>query len=184
MKGRMRSQAGLTLADVVISLLVVGLLTSVVTGVLMGARNGWIVGSARLEGNAQLRRAVDWMSRELAQSAPAQVSAPPADGVWAGGITFRIPEDLDGDGTVLDGQGTIAEWSETITYGLGSGNTCVRTLGGGGSSVLAHHATALQFRRTAAAPDVVEIRVTTATALTGGASAPETVEIRVRLRNP
>ncbi len=123
------------------------------------------------------------MSRELASTQTGQLSVP-ADGNWYANLTFRVPQDQNGDGTVLDSQGVL-EWSSPITYSLGGldGRQAQRTQAGV-VRILANGVTALGFRRQAATPSVLEINLTV---LKGGSTTSFTQQAslgtRVRLRN-
>ncbi len=98
------------------------------------------------------------MSRELAETRASQMDLATGSN-WIGSLTFQIPEDLDGDGTVLDSGGSL-EWSDPIVYAMGglNGQQLIRTQDGA-TRVLANGVNALQFRRQIATPNVVEIQI-------------------------
>lgn len=138
---------------------------------------------AHMDVSYELRRGVDAMSQELASSRDDQLDVP-ADGNWYNSLTFRLPVDLNGDGTVLDTAGAL-EWSANpITYSLGgiSGDQIVRT-NGTQLRVLTNGVQALQFRRMSATPDQVEILVTVQRGFLNGFQNQGTLTTRIRLRN-
>jgi hypothetical protein len=104
-----------------------------------------------------------------------------------------VPQDRDGDGSVLDANGVISEWSNTITYQFqpaGPANNCTRiaandlgVLPPTTVSTLANHVTSVQFRRQAATVDVVEIQMTASTTSERGQVFSRTMGTRVKMRN-
>ena len=180
-----------------IELLVVTAIFSVIAaGIVLtiaSAQRSWTVGSGETVLTSELRRALDQMSRELLESQAAQIQRPAANGAWDTAIVFRVPLDLNGDGSVLDANGSIAEWSNTITYEFQPGgrtNACTRTqvndpglLPRTFVSTLANHITNAQFRRQAATADVVEIQMTASTINEMGQVFSRSMGTRVKLRN-
>ena len=185
---------GFSIVELLVAMAIFSLIAAAVMSTLLTAQHSWSTGSGQAMVTSQLRRALDRMSRELVESGSSQLQQIPADGLWYQRMSFRVPEDrsVPPDGSVLDVNGQIAEWSDWITYrsGLAQGRTpsLLREVGpvGGApvsSEVLANYISSLLFRRQNATPDVVEISLT-AFAITGaGQYMPRTMSTRVKLRN-
>lgn len=175
---------GFTLPEMMVSVVIVAVIGG---GLVMAFKAGQISSQsaqAHMGVSYELRRGVDAMSQELTSSRDDQLLGVPADGNWYNTLTFRLPVDLNGDGTVLDAAGAL-EWSANpITYSLGgiSGDQIVRTHGTQ-LRVLTNGVQALQFRRMSATPDQVEIGVTVQRRFLNGFQNQGTLTTRVRLRN-
>lgn len=185
----MRGAAGFSLMEVLIASAILAGFCLVLASVLrMGQRN-LQTSQNSMTVSFELRRGITSMSREMAQTQTGWLEVPaggplPADGSWYPGIRFRIPEDLDGNGTVLNAAGLV-EWSNPVSYTLGGldGRQVQRTQGAQ-VQVLAHGVTALQFRRQAATPSVVEMNLAVQRGdSTGGYLQQASLSTRIRLRN-
>jgi len=154
--------------------------------VLRTEARGWQTRENQMTTSSELRRGIQSMARELAQTSSSQVTSPPADGNSYTSISFSVPEDRDGNGTVLNAITGALEWSlNPITYnlvGVNGGSQQLQRTQGGVVSPLAYGVTALSFRRQAATPSVLEMNVTVQRGAADGAQ-PVTLSTRVRLRN-
>lgn len=177
-------------------LVVVALFSIIAAGIVMtisSAQHSWTIGSGQTVLTLELRRALDQISRELVESQPAQVQRPAANGLWDNAIIFRVPQDRNADGSVLDANGQISEWSNDIRYDFqpaGRSNVCTRTqVNDPGlqprtfQTTVANHITQVQFRRQAAAADIVEVQITASTITELGQVFSRTMGTRVKLRN-
>ena len=181
---------GFTLIEVLMAVGILGIVSLVVVAFLGSTRSTWAEGSGQVVLSSQLRQAMDRISRELVQCPVGQIDQPDADGQWSDTVVFRIPEDQDGDGSVLDENGNIVEWSNWIRYLLnGEENRLERRMTTGIpdplflTQTMASRMTGLEFRRQGGTPDVVEIRLTAAATLENGRTISRTTEGRVYLRN-
>ncbi len=160
-----------------------GMSLALMAALRMGQRS-WKTQDAQTAVSAQLRQGMLSMTREIAESRAGWLSIP-ADGVWYPNLTFRVPQDLNGDGTVWDAAGVL-EWSLPVTYSVGGvdGNQVQRVQQGAAVRVVAYGVTALQFRRQPATPLMVEIALTVQKGLTtSGFANQANLNSRVRLRN-
>ncbi len=177
-KERVRAR-GFTLTEMLVASAIAAVMGGVLIAAFKSGQNSWYSGEAKMAASYELRRGVEHMSREICSTRSDQVNIA-ADGNWYGTLTFRTPADLDQNGTVLDSTGAL-EWSaDTITYSL-VGSQVVRTKGAS-TRVLANGVQTLQFRRTLANPQVVEIGMTVQRAQ-GGFQSQGSLTTRVRLRN-
>ena len=179
---------GWSLTELLVAIAVFIMIASAVVTGLLSTQRTWTSGVGQAVLTSELRRALDRMGRELAEGRSSQIQRPLANGAWDATITFRVPEDRNGDGSVLDANGAVAEWSDWITYVMGGRNACLRLVtppapAPVSTETLASHITNLQFRRQAATPDVVEIQVTVSSLLETGQRIDRTMGTRVKLRN-
>lgn len=186
MKRKRWGRKGFSLAEVMVaSGLVTGMgLTLAV--VLRTAVWSWQAGQNQVTTSSELRRGIHAIARELAQTRGDQLVGLPADGNSYASVQFSVPEDRDGNGTVLSAAGVL-EWSANpITYSLGgvNGQELQRTQTGAPVTPLpvAYGVTVLSFRRRVAAPSVLEMNVTVQRGAANGAQ-PVTLSTRIRLRN-
>ncbi|MBI3322662.1 MAG: hypothetical protein HYZ94_03160 [Candidatus Omnitrophica bacterium] len=179
----MSARRGFTLVEAMICcVMAAGMCLVLAVAVRASQRDFHIQQNAKVVSH-ELRRGMQEMCRELAGSSTAGMSVP-ADGVWYNAITYQVPQDQDNDGTVLDAANNI-EWSVPITLAVGGAdNNRVLRTEGAATRVLSYGVTALQFRRQAATPQVVEINLGVQRgAINGGFNHQANLSSRVRLRN-
>lgn len=184
MKAR-NGRMGFTLLEILIVAAILGLVAVGTTTVVMAAQRTWEGGSGEVFLTTQLRHAVGQMTRELANTPVDQIARPLADGNWDTTVIFRIPQDQNADGNVLDASGSIIEWSVWLRYLLGANNLLQRKLNTTPTvtfQTVTGNISAVQFRRQPATPDVVEIQVTAATQK-GGRILTRSMGNRLKLRN-
>jgi prepilin-type N-terminal cleavage/methylation domain-containing protein len=193
----MNKTNGFSLVEILVALAIFAVIAAAVAMGLFSAQRTWGTGTGQAVLTAELRRALDTMSRELVGSRPAQIQMRRVvnGNDWLEldvQVLFRIPQDRNGDGSVLDANGEIAEWSNDITYAYAPGrsNSFSRTeVNDPGLqprslvTTLANHITAVQFRRAAATADIVEIQMTASTITELGEVMSRTMGTRVKLRN-
>ncbi|MBI1953022.1 MAG: prepilin-type N-terminal cleavage/methylation domain-containing protein [Candidatus Omnitrophica bacterium] len=180
-------KSGMTLTEVLVAVAVFSVVAAAIVTALLSAERTFSGGSNQAVLTAELRRALDRMAREMTESASGRIQSVPVDGRSYPTVSFQVPEDLNGDGAVIDANGSIAEWSMPITYQAGSRNSCQRLVAPRGPGpanppeILGNHITALSFRRRL--PDVVEISLTASTLTETGQLQTRTLATRVKLRN-
>lgn len=146
---------GLSLVEVMVTVLIFSLIFAALFMILTGDQASWYTGDVQIELNQEIRKALLTINRELRQTRSSVISGVPADGNDYNSITFRVPEDIDGDGDVISATGSM-EWSDDINYSLNANNQIVR-LTTSGSSILANNISVLQFSRPD--PDIIEIGI-------------------------
>jgi len=104
-------QTGMTLVEVMLAMLMLGVVMIVITGVFISSHH--LYGKTNRRANMQMnaRLGLGIMTREIRQAGcdPAGLGIPSV--AYATGDTLRIQSDLDGDGTLA-----TAEPSEDVTY--------------------------------------------------------------------
>lgn len=179
----MRAQRGFTILEIVVSTSLMAMVSGVLVNTLRVSQQAWQMQQSHLSAFQELRRGMDAMSRVVVSSRMDQLSIP-ADDNWYAGLTFRVPEDRDGDGSVLDAADAV-EWSDPILYSVRgfNGTQLMRTQTGASDRVLANDVIGLRFRRQSATPSVVEIEMTVFWRNTVGSTQSSTLRSRVQLRN-
>lgn len=189
----MNRARGFSLVELMVVMAIFSIIAASIVMTISSAQRSWTVGSGQTVLTLELRRALDQISQELVESQPAQIQRPAANGVWDNMLMFRVPQDRNADGSVLDANGQITEWSNNITYDFqpgGRSNVCTRTqvndpglLPRTFQSTVANHMTQVQFRRQAATADIVEVQMTASTISEMGQVFSRTLGARVKLRN-
>ena len=119
------------------------------------------------------------MESELKETRPAQISL--GSGTSGSSLTFKIPQDNNGDGTILDASGNI-EWSGNITYALNGANQITRTASGL-TSILANNVVSLQFTRPTSPVNILQIDITVRKTSVLGTQLQDTGQIMIKMRN-
>jgi hypothetical protein len=164
-----------------VTLLIFSIIFAALFRVLSAGRTTWYLGDVEVELSQEIRRALIPMEKELRQSGSSVVSGVPSDGNYYTSITFKIPEDIDGDGDVVTGTGGI-EWSNAITYLRNSSNQIIRSTTSG-ATVLANHISSLQFKRTLGEADLIWIYITAQKTTTNNRTIQVTINSEVKMRN-
>ncbi len=189
----MRNARGFTIMEVLVSAVIISLLILAAFAMLDVGRTSWFSGDVHTELRKEIIRSFMAMERELRETRP--VSGGPSArinlnyGETSNSISFQIPQDIDGDGRVLDALGEI-EWSGNITYSRNGNNEIIRTAPDGTASVLVatRNITGLEFSRYRAPPDdlpndLLIINITAQGSSVTGRLATETGQLIVRMRN-
>ena len=170
---------GLTLLEILVALSIFTFLILAIFGTMDLGRASWFTGSTVVEVHREIIKSFMKMEKELRNTRPAEVSL--TSGTSSASITFKIPQDIDGDGDILDALGRI-EWSGNITYALNSSKQITRTASGA-TSILANNIASLQFTRPVASVDIIQIDITAAKTSLARRQFQETGQIIIKMRN-
>ena len=201
MKRKRWGQRGFSLVEVMVaSVIAAGMALSLGMVLRAGAR-GWQTGQDQMTTSSELRRGIQSMARELAQTRSDQLEVQAvAGGPWGAwpagnpglaagtsypGIRFKVPEIVAPNTTVLDAGGAVTWSTNPIIYDLApvtGGLQQLQKTQAGVVSPMAYGVTALSFVRRSANPLVVEMNVTVQQGAANGAQ-PVPTSTRVRLRN-
>lgn len=206
---RIFKNSGMSFLELMVSMAIFSVIIASTFTAIFTGRLYWRVGTAQLDVQQQARQAISYMVKELRQtrngdgnvgggSPVAILENLPADGNSYTSVTFRIPQDTDNNGTVLNVSGQIVDWSEKTTYCLVN-NQIIRQEKDSASpldcvcealtdkckvKVLANNVNTLLFSRSAAAPALITIEVTARKNIKG---ATENIDFilssQVKLRN-
>jgi len=168
-----------TLLEVMVSVSIFTLMILAVFGVMDVGRASWFTGGLAVEMRQEIIKPFMTMEKELRETASSQVSL--QSGTNSSSITFRAPQDNDGDGDVLDATGNI-EWSGTITYALNASGQITRTASGA-TSVLANNIVGLVFTRPVTPVNILRIDITSRKTSVLRRQIQDTGQIEVKMRN-
>lgn len=170
---------GFTLIETIFAVTIFLLLTLAVFTMMYAGRGAWFTGDVSAQLRQDIIRAFTAMERGLKETRPSQISL--AIGASSPTLTFRIPQDNDNDGTVLDSLGNI-EWSDNITYALNGANEITKTVSGV-TSLLARNIINLQFTRPVSPVNLLQIDVTARKVSVQGRTIEDTGQIMIKMRN-
>lgn len=172
---------GFTLVEVMAAVLISILIVTALFVVLFAGRASWYTGDAQVTLNEEMRKSLLTIDKELRQTRLSEISGVPADNNFYTSITFKVPEDIDSDGDVIDSLGN-SEWSGDINYTLNADNQIVRSAASG-SSILANSISSLQFRRLSTNPKIIQISITAQKTTMLGRNLQSNIMSSVRIRN-
>jgi prepilin-type N-terminal cleavage/methylation domain-containing protein len=170
---------GFTLIEVIVALSIFTLMILAIFGMMDMGRSSWFTGNLAVEIRQEIIKPFMTMEKELRETASSQMNL--ANGSNSGSITFRMPQDNDGDGDVLDALGNI-EWSGDVTYALNANSQITRTVSGA-VSVLANNIVSLRFTRPVTPVDILQIDITSRKTSALGRQMQETGQIKIKMRN-
>ena len=168
----LKSDRAFTLIEALMTVLIFSMIFGVCLMTLLSGTASWQVNSVKVELQQEIRKTVDWMSLELRQSGPSQINNA-ADGTWYNSIIFKTSAGVSG--------GAISWSANSITYQLSGGQ--FQRVSGGGSKVVAQDITALQFRRQAITPDIVEVNMTAQKKSIRKIPLSQSYSFKIQLRN-
>ena len=170
---------GFTLVEIIFAVTIFLILTLAIFAVMDVGRGAWFTGDVSVQLRQEIIKAFMTMERELKETRPAQISL--TIGASSPSLTFKIPQDNDNDGTILDSLANI-EWSDNITYASNGANEITRTASGA-DSVLARNIINLQFTRPASPVNLLQIDVTARKVSVQGRTFEDTGQIMIKMRN-
>lgn len=135
---------GFTLIEILVATLIMSVIMAALFVSLSIGQSSWFIGDTAIELRDQTIRSIMNMDKELSETRPSKINL--AIGAVSSTITFYVPQDNDGDGSVVDSIGNI-EWSGAITYSLNGSNQIIRA-SGGVNTVVGTDIAILQFTRT------------------------------------
>ena len=178
-------RSGWTLVEMMVVTSLLTVIMGVIISMLFLGQNTFSTGSSQMVLGVETRRAIESMTREVAEtrSDPAWLTFPPADGRQYTRVTFALPQDRDGDGTVfLQGTTQLEPPAQLITYQIGGANRNQLIRDDGVSqTVLANQVTDVQFRRPTAG--VLEVQLTSLTTEGNQRNVSRMLTTRMQLRN-
>jgi len=170
---------GFSLVEILVSVSILLILIFALFAVMEVGRNSWFTGDTSVQLRQEIIKAFMTMERELKETRPAQISL--TAGSSGSSLTFKIPQDNNGDGTILDSLGNV-EWSGDITYALDGSGQIIRTASGA-TVILTQDITSLQFTRPSSPPDILQIDITAQKASDQGRQMQDSGQLIVKMRN-
>jgi prepilin-type N-terminal cleavage/methylation domain-containing protein len=170
---------GFTLVEILVAVSIFLILVLAVFAVMDVGRGAWITGNASVELRQEIIKAFMRMESELKETRPAQIDLPIDSSNPS--LTFRVPQDNDGDLTILNSAGNV-EWSGNITYALNAFNQITRTASGV-TTIIANNILALVFTRPASPDDLLQIDINAQKVSATGKVTRDSGQITIKMRN-
>lgn len=170
---------GFTILEMMIAASIFLILMAAIFMMMDVGRGSWFIGDASVELRQEIIKAFMTMERELRETGQSQINL--AGGSSSPTLTFRLPQDNNGDGTILDAAGEV-EWSGPVTYALNGSNQVTRTMGGQ-TTILANNIVNLQFSRPLSPVDILQIDITARKTTATRRQIQEDDQIIIKMRN-
>ncbi len=179
---------GFTLIEIMVAACIFLVLISMAFLTLNTGMNAWFGGSASVEVRNEIVKALNTMGNELKATAPAQTNLP--SGGSATSITFHLPQDIDGDGTIINWNGVAPlyeptiEWSPTtVTYELNASQQVIRRTSQGESRILANNIVGLQFSSPTTQSHIIQINISAQKRDRKGRLVNDAATLMIKMRN-
>ncbi len=170
------STSGMTLPEVMITVLLFSVLLGACLMLFLSGSNTWMDSSAQIETQQEARKAMEWMKQDLLAAGASTITNVPADGTWYSTITFRTPAGVS--------SGSVSWSADTITFQRGgTGSLELRRVSGGNTRTLATNISTLQFRRQSASSSTLEINIIATKNTLKGRTMSATSTFKIALRN-
>ena len=166
-----------TLIETLVSVLIFSIIAMSIFLVMSIGQRSWFTGDASMEVRQQIIVALTRMNSELAETTSSQTNL--TANVPATSITFKIPHDNNGDGTVVDTLGNI-EWSTPIIYSCDASNNLKRTYAGT-TLIIGRDISSLQFTNTQSR--LIQVDITAQKTDNMGKVLQDTEQSIIKMRN-
>ncbi len=170
---------GFSLIEIIIASCIFIILILAIFQTMDIGRSLWFTADVSTELRQEIIKAFTIMERELKETRPSQTSLQISSN--SNVLTFRMPQDNNGDGTILDVNGNI-EWSANITYARNGANQITRT-DAVGTTTLANNITNLLFTRPASPTNIVQIDITANKTTNLRRQVQDTGWLQIEMRN-
>ena len=172
----MANNKGVTLVEALVTVLLFTLLFGVAVAILLSSSDSWQLNSVQAELIQERRKAVEWMKLDLQQGGYTTITDVPADGNWYNTITFYTATGVSG--------GNVTWSADTVNFSSsGAPLYQLRKTSGAAVKVIANNIQTLQFRRLAAAPNIVYVSITAQKNTLKGQALTATTSFEVKMRN-
>ena len=168
---------GFTLIEIIVASLIMSVIMAALFVALSIGQNPWFSGDAVIELRDQTIRSIMNMDKELSETRPSKINL--AIGATSSTVTFYVPQDNNGDGSVVDSAGNI-EWSGAISYSLNSSNQIIRA-SGGASTIIGIDIATLQFTMTESR--LIQIDITARKTALSKRQMQDTEQAVIKIRN-
>ena len=179
---------GFTLVEMMVATCIFLMLVNMAFLTLNTGMNSWFSGGTSVELRSEIIKTFIAMEKELKATAPAQTNLP--SGGMATSLIFHLPQDIDGDGTIVDWNGTAPlykpaiEWSPTtVTYQLNANGEIIRTTSLGQSRIISRNIISLQFSRSSTVSNILQIDITAQKMDPKRRMLNDTARLIVKMRN-
>jgi len=170
---------GMTVVEVLVSVLIFSVVALGLGYAVVAGKNALLVSDIPTQLRGDLLFAISPLVRELRQTAPAKINL--AEGASSNTVTFKIPNDNNADGVVVDSVGNI-EWGGDIVYARNGSSQLTRTFGGT-TSVIAPNIVTLLFTRINGENALIQVDITVSKTDGAGNLYQDSEQALVKMRN-
>jgi prepilin-type N-terminal cleavage/methylation domain-containing protein len=170
---------GFTLVETLVSTAILTILFLAAFQIMDVGSRSWFGGDAVVELRQEIVKVFMKMELELKETRPAQVNL--GAGQTSSSLTFKLPADNNGDGTILDSSGNM-EWSGNITYALNGSHQITRTASTG-TTIVANDISSLQFSRPTSPNNILQIDITASKTTATRRQIEDVDQIMIKMRN-
>lgn len=169
-----------TLVEMLVAACIFFILVAMAFLVLNSGVSSWLAGDVEVDLRRELVKAIVSMEKELKLTRASQTNL--ASGAVSNSLTFAIPQDINGDGTILDATGQV-EWSPNrVTYSLNANGEIIRTTTAR-ASVLARNITRLTFTRPVSPVNILQVDISAQRQNIKGRIFTDTGQLIIKMRN-
>jgi len=169
---------GFTLVEILVSIIIFSIICVGIGLTVVAGRSSLFTADVPTQLRQNLIFSIMTLSRELRETTPSRTDL--AVGASANSISFQVPFDNNGDGSIVDTIGNI-EWGSNITYSLNGSGQLIRTQAGT-TRIISPNITILQFSRPAGEDRIIQIDITTQKATSAG-NWQDSEQARLKMRN-
>lgn len=171
---------GFTFIEIIVVVSIFSILMLAAYAVMDVGRSAWFNSGAASDLRMEIIKTFMRMAREIKNTGITQINL--TAGNSSPSLTFKIPQDNDLDGTILDSSGN-KEWSNDIIYAFNGGTKQITRTVLGNATVLANDIIALQFTRPVATASLLQIDITAQKKSVIGRVLTEIGQITIKMRN-
>ena len=169
------NKSGISLVEIMVTVLISSILIAGLYVALNVAKKSWEENTIRIELQQELRKATEWMKRELLEAGPTSITNVSANGSPETYINFKMPSGIT-DGSII--------WdSNPIQFALGgtTGTDLIRAYNG--TKIIAKNINSIEFTRQSTTPDILEVSINAQETTTNGRTLDLQTEFQIKLRN-
>lgn len=170
-----KRNSGLTLVEAMVTTVIFMFIFGAAFRIMISGSDIYEINNTRTQLQQELRKAKTWMNEDIRQGGSASVVNVFADDSWYTSLEYRKAAGVTG--------GAITWDTDTTVFFLDTVNRQVKRTTGSVTKIIANDIEALEFRRMAAAPDIVEVMVEAENTTPKGRVVNETTNFQIQLRN-
>lgn len=170
---------GFTLLEVMVTLLIFSIIAAAMFLVLSSGRNTWFSATTYVEVQQELRKAKEWVTKELCQAKNSTLVMPDStligNMIHSDEVNFEIPLSVADGGDVT--------WQQIKYYLTGTGNKQLLQDVGGNIKVIANDIDLIDFAREQDKPQLIYITITASKQDIKGRTISSALNLKIKFRN-
>ena len=149
--------------------------------VLTAGQRSWFTGGPQVELRQGIIQAAMFMDREASQTRPTRTNLT-SIGSTSTSLVFTLPNDNNGDGSIVDSMGGIEWGPNSITYALNAAGQLIRTAAGV-TKIFANNITSVRFTRTGPMGQLLVVDMTAQKTAQNERLVQDSEEVIIEMRN-